>query len=267
MRLIILILLCFSSHTFSQESIETSELKASLISNCDKIPRNGSFSTGVLFDLKPDWHLYWINPGDAGLAPKIQWRTSENISTGDIQWAFPHAMELDGISNLGYSNQLLLPVTMQAQHINQNNIEVIAETSWLVCKDICIPGKTELKKTISVGESCNQNSHQVLFANWQQKIPKTTELLNGTASIVDKKFQLELYFTQPLFRNATSVDVFIENAQVVSYQATHTQRWKHNWLSWTQDLNDVYTKMPAIIYAVIVIDHQQSYRIKISTDN
>jgi DsbC/DsbD-like thiol-disulfide interchange protein len=266
MRLIIFILLCFSSYVSSQETIETAELKASLISSCDSIPKNGNFSVGVLFDLKPDWHLYWTNPGDAGLAPKIQWRTPTNISTGDIQWAFPHAMELDGISSLGYADQLLLPVTMQAKNINQQQIEIVAETSWLVCKDICIPGKVELKKTVSVTDSCRSTHHETLFSTWKEKIPLAIELLDGSVSLVDKKFQLELYLKQPIFRNATSVDIFIENAQVVSYQPSHTQRWKHNWIIWTQDLNDGYTKMPTTIYAVIVVDHKQSYRVTLSTN-
>lgn len=265
MRLIVLIILCLSSYVSSQETVETAELKASMISSCDSIPKNGNFSMGVLFDLKPDWHLYWINPGDAGLAPKIQWRTPANISTGDIQWAFPHAMELDGISSLGYADQLLLPVTMQAKNINQQQIEIVAETRWLVCKDICIPGKAELKKTISVAEACQASAHAKTFSDWQEKIPKTLELLDGSVSLVDKKIQLELYLKQPIFRNATSVEVFIENTQVVSYQPTQTQRWKNNWIIWTQELNDVYTKMPTIIYAVIVVDHQQSYRVTLST--
>src|SRR6187402_1104117 len=119
MRLMVLILLCFSSYVSSQETVETAELKASLISSCESVPRTGNFSMGVLFDLKPDWHLYWINPGDAGLAPKIKWQLPNTISSGEIQWAFPHAMELDGISSLGYADQLLLPVTMQAKNINQ----------------------------------------------------------------------------------------------------------------------------------------------------
>lgn len=266
MRLIIFILLCFSSYVSSQEAVETTELKASLISSCDSIPKTGNFSSGVLFDLKPDWHLYWINPGDAGLAPKIQWRLPNAISSGDIQWAFPHAMELDGIYNLGYANQLLLPVNIKTNVINQQQIEIIAETSWLVCKDICIPGKAELKKRISVADTCLASSHARLFSDWQTKIPSPIELLDGSASLLDKKFQLELYLKQPIFRNASVVEVFIENTQVVSYQPTQTQRWKHNWIIWTQELNDAYTKMPTTIHAVIVVDHQRSYRVTLSTN-
>lgn len=266
MRLIIFILLCFSPYVSSQETVETTELKASLVSSCDSIPKNGNFSLAILFDLKPDWHLYWINPGDAGLAPKIKWRLPDSISSGDIQWAFPHAMELDGINNLGYADQLLLPANMKTNIINQHQIEIIAETSWLVCKDICIPGKAELKKILSVADVCLPSKHSTLFSDWQSKIPVEIELLDGSATRVDEKFQLELYLKKPIFRNASVVEVFIENTQVASYQPTPTQRWKHNWINWTQELNDAYTKMPETIHAVIVVDHQQSYRVTLSTN-
>ncbi len=265
MRLLLFILLNYVPYAVCQDRLETTELKASLISNCDSIPKNGEASIGVLFDLKPGWHLYWINPGDAGLAPKIQWRIPNTIIKSETQWAFPHAMELDGIHNLGYADQLLLPITLQTKEINQQAVEIIAETNWLVCKDICIPGKAELKKIMPVTEACQTNPHTTTFSKWQEKIPKKSELLGGSVLKIDKKIQLEIYFKQPVFKQATSVEVFIENPQVVSYQATQTQQWKNNWLVWKQEINDAYSKMPETLYAVIVIDHQKSYRITLST--
>jgi thiol:disulfide interchange protein DsbD len=269
MRLILLVLLFFTSQVFSNQafgnqSAETSELKVSIITECDKLPANGRFSAGILFELQPEWHLYWVNPGDAGLAPKIEWQLPDNISVSDIQWAFPHHMDTDGISSLGYSEQLLLPVFMQTSSA-QNKINLTAEVQWLVCKDICIPGKANLTQTFDTAEACQLNSHKKLFTEWQSNIPIPMSILDGTASVIDKKFQLELYLQQPIFRNAKQVDVFIQNTKVVSYQATHTQRWKHNWIKWTHELNDVYTTMPSLINAVIVVDNKQSYSIQLST--
>jgi DsbC/DsbD-like thiol-disulfide interchange protein len=267
MRLIIFILLCLSIHAYasSQETAETAELRVSLISSCDTVAKNTTFSAGVFFDLKPDWHLYWINPGDTGLAPKILWRTPTHLVASEIQWPYPRSMELDGINNLGYSNQLLLPVTMQTKDFNEDQIDIAAEVSWLVCKDICIPGKAELKKKISVGNTCLVSPHANRFSDWREKIPEALELMDGSVSLNDKKIQLEVYLKKPIFRNANSVEIFIENPQVVSYQPTQTLGWKNNWVSWTQEPNDAFVKLPSELHAVIVVNHQRSYRIKLST--
>ena len=265
MRLSLLLVFLIATEAFSNEKAETAELKLSLVNNCDTIPENGNFSAGILFTLNPGWHLYWKNPGDTGLAPVINWTLPKEISPGEIQWPSPHLITTDSINNFGYSESLLLPVPMQSHNLLQEKIELSAKVNWLVCKDICIPGSAELKKHFNRTDSCQQNNHQTLFNEWQKHIPETLNLLDASAKIINNKFQLEVYFAKPIFRDAKSVDVFIEDVQVVSYAPDHQTRWKHNWMQWTQEKNDSFTDLPTSINAVIVVDHQRSYKIKLST--
>lgn len=266
MRSSLLVLLFIATTGSAAEKATTAELDVSLITHCDKLSENGNFSAGVLFNLKPDWHLYWLNPGDTGLAPKIEWQLPKQVSAGEIQWPYPHLITTDSIYNFGYSNSLLLPVSMQTnKKSGQDKIELAAKVSWLVCKDICIPGKAELSKTFSVNDSCQQNTNEALFTEWQKRIPKTISLLDGTTQVVDNKIQLELYLSQPIFKNAKTVDIFIEDMQVVSYQPVTSSRWKHNWIQWTQEKNESFSNLPPTINAVILVDHQQSYKIQLST--
>ncbi len=265
MRLSLLLLLFIGINAFSNEQAETPELTLGFVSDCDTIPESGGFSAGILFTLKPDWHLYWRNPGDTGLAPVIEWKLPKEISSGEIQWPIPHLITTDSIYNFGYSNNLLLPVSMQSQKLQQDNIELTAKVEWLVCKDVCIPGKAELRKQFKRADSCKKNNHETLFSEWRKRIPEPINLLDGSATIANNKFQLELYLAQPVFRDAKSVDIFIENSEVVSYQPDSSSRWKHNWIQWIQDKNDSFTDLPKTINAVIVVDHQRSYKIQLST--
>src|SRR6266851_5732139 len=41
---------------------------------------------GVLFDLEQGWHVYWVNPGDAGDPPRIQWELPAGFRVGDVRW-------------------------------------------------------------------------------------------------------------------------------------------------------------------------------------
>ncbi len=47
---------------------------ASLVSSLDAAPPGRSFDAGLRLKMKPGWHVYWLNPGDSGLAPKLLWR-------------------------------------------------------------------------------------------------------------------------------------------------------------------------------------------------
>lgn len=272
MRIISLILLLFPLQSFSAQAIaasaeaSTSELKVSLISECKVAPQQGEFSVGFYFELQPDWHLYWINPGDAGLAPTVKWQLPNGISAGDIAWPYPHAIHTEAISNFGYSDTLLLATKLTTKN-PANTADISANISWLVCKDECIPGKASLTKSIALGESCEANEFSEKFKQTQQELPKPLALLDGEVRIIDKKFQLELYAAQPVFRNAKQVDLFIENTRVVSYQRTQEQRWKHNWMIWTQNLNESYQVLPEVLNAVIVVDHKTAYSIQLPLED
>ena len=45
---------------------------------------------GLSFEIDPKWHVYWINPGDAGIAPEITWSNTSGLDAeriGDFKWA------------------------------------------------------------------------------------------------------------------------------------------------------------------------------------
>ena len=62
----------------------------------------------------PNWHTYWRNPGDAGLATTIEWELPAGLSAGAIQWPVPHKMELMKLAAYVYegTEYLLIPLTV-----------------------------------------------------------------------------------------------------------------------------------------------------------
>ena len=44
---------------------------------------------GLSFEIDPNWHIYWVNPGAAGIPPEITWKdTSHSVvqSAGAFEW-------------------------------------------------------------------------------------------------------------------------------------------------------------------------------------
>src|SRR5271154_4835750 len=66
------------------------------------IPEVSTVQPGQNFDVilhlhsDPDWHTYWINPGDAGLATSITWTLPPGFSAGPIQWPPPEQHDMGG---------------------------------------------------------------------------------------------------------------------------------------------------------------------------
>ena len=93
------------------------------------------------------WHTYWKNPGDAGLPVKFDFSVgSAPTKLKELEWQPPKKyIEAGDILTFGYEgtyhfffelNDSLIP------SMSENGLDI--HGTWLVCKDICIPGEQRL---------------------------------------------------------------------------------------------------------------------------
>lgn len=111
---------------------------------------------GLSFEIDPNWHIYWINPGDAGIPPQITWRDTSGIEAeriGAFEWPLPELLPVvpGQIMDYGYSDQVVLPfpVTIPADADGAILFEGVAD--YLICEDVCIPESAEIRLLLSVG--------------------------------------------------------------------------------------------------------------------
>jgi thiol:disulfide interchange protein DsbD len=107
---------------------------------------------GVLFQIEKGWHLYWKNPGDSGLPPSVKWLLPPGFKAGDLQWPLPEKIHIPSLTDYGYRDQMFLmaPLEVPAGLKTGSTVTLKAEVNWLVCKDICIPGKAVLSLRIPI---------------------------------------------------------------------------------------------------------------------
>ena len=100
----------------------------------------------------PGWHTYWRNPGDSGVATTLHWTLPTGVRAGDIVWPYPDFISVSGIVNYGYegSTLLLVPLQVPASWPVNHPLAIAAKASWLVCKDICVPGNASLSLSLPV---------------------------------------------------------------------------------------------------------------------
>src|SRR5579863_1852535 len=77
-------------------------LTVELVPECDSIEPGQVFWVGVHFKLKKHWHIYWQNPGDSGVSPRIRWSLPQGFTIGAIQWPYPKKLKNTSLVDFGY---------------------------------------------------------------------------------------------------------------------------------------------------------------------
>lgn len=165
--------LLFAAGISAQSPPET-HAKIQLVSEEKSVRPGGSFWVGILFQLDPGWHIYWQNPGDSGEPPNIQWKLPANIRGGAILWPRPILLGKGSVRDYGYESQVLLITTLQPDHPVTTAVAIAATVKYIVCREICIPGKAEVKLLLPVSEATNlvTTGWSELFKSTRAQVPK-----------------------------------------------------------------------------------------------
>jgi thiol:disulfide interchange protein DsbD len=107
---------------------------------------------GLNFQLEKGWHIYWINPGDSGQPPRVQWHLPDGLSVGEIEWPAPRRLGTSTIVDFGYDGAVMLLVPVRASSTLPANktVRIDAELSVLVCREICVPGKAQISLSLPI---------------------------------------------------------------------------------------------------------------------
>lgn len=123
-----------------------------LVSAVDSVAeRHHTVRLGLHVRLDEGWKLYWRSPGSAGLPPEIAWDGSENLAAATMLWPAPKRFTLFGLQSFGYEGEVVLPIEARLAEAGAPAM-LRAEVSYLVCREICVPGAAALSLTLDRGE-------------------------------------------------------------------------------------------------------------------
>jgi DsbC/DsbD-like thiol-disulfide interchange protein len=124
---------------------------------------------GIRFDIEPRWHIYWRNPGDAGMATSLEWTLPAGWEASRIHWPLPRRfVDLGGLRGFGYEDHVVLltrvtaPADGSAVPVTEAPLSVRAQ--WLACRDRCVMGEATLQSDSAV-------VNPPLLADWRKHLP------------------------------------------------------------------------------------------------
>ncbi|MFT8863296.1 MAG: protein-disulfide reductase DsbD domain-containing protein, partial [Acetobacter fabarum] len=129
---------------------------ATLITDASTASATAPLHVALRLQLKPGWHTYWLNPGDAGDPASLSVTASGALqgTAQTITWPTPQRIRDASLMSYAYTGDVVLPVTL---HLQPGTADVHgwttlnAQASWLVCEQSCIPEDGTFTLTLPTG--------------------------------------------------------------------------------------------------------------------
>jgi DsbC/DsbD-like thiol-disulfide interchange protein len=180
------------------------------------------FWVALRMKMEDGWHVYWKNPGDSGTRPGLDWKLPEGLAAGPIEWPFPEKIRVAQLVNYGYEGEVLLMSRMEASpDLKGDRVELRAKADWLICKEVCIPGKADLELLLPVKSSDPRFDPDwgERFEKERKRHPQVDPSLKAEASATRDRVRVVLETPALASRSVDEVSFFVENEDLVEASA------------------------------------------------
>jgi thiol:disulfide interchange protein DsbD len=129
----------------AQDRVANPHVRISLVPEFSAVRPGGAVGLAVRFELDPDWHIYWENPGQSGIATTVDWSVPPGSRVAALSWPVPERFLVAGIvthvhhGSLALTTRLTLPAPP-----GSGPARIGAEVRYGICRDSCIPGSARL---------------------------------------------------------------------------------------------------------------------------
>jgi DsbC/DsbD-like thiol-disulfide interchange protein len=170
--ILLLLLLPFPAQT---QKGERPLVRASLLAA--SADPSAPFDVGIRLRIAPGWHLYWKNPGDAGLPVDVAWKLPGGLRVTDIRYPVPKKKLIDDAVCYVYEREVILlcriePLTMRSR---RDTVTLGARLDWLVCKESCLRGGTDISLDLVSRDVRELDRQRRMIEEAGRKLPEPLE--------------------------------------------------------------------------------------------
>jgi DsbC/DsbD-like thiol-disulfide interchange protein len=77
-------------------------VRATLSSETSAVAPGTPFWLGLRLEMQPGWHVYWKQPGDSGLPPRVKWSLPAGFAAEDLAFPYPQRFTEGTLATYGY---------------------------------------------------------------------------------------------------------------------------------------------------------------------
>jgi thiol:disulfide interchange protein DsbD len=196
------------------------------------------FEVAIRIRMDEGWHIYWQNPGESGLPPKVNWNLPNGFTADELRFPVPKRYVAAGniVSNVLEDEATLLATVTPSPSISGEKVRLAAEVIYYICKDVCIRETAKLELELPIqrdGEPEVTNPDVFSMARKSLPAPSSKHLtikpsIHGTDFAPRKSFELLLTVDiapgfhiqshKPLQSTLIKADLFLERVPGVTFK-------------------------------------------------
>jgi len=143
-------------------------------------------------ELRENWHVFWVNPGDAGIPLSFNWTLPDGYAPGDILHPAPEFIPVGPLASYAHEGApvFLVSVSVPPSATPGDVVTVTIDAMWQTCEEICVPEDAQFEFDVPVVESADIRDEVAdFFAEARRNLP---EVHQGKASFSRESLRYEL---------------------------------------------------------------------------
>ncbi len=208
---------------------------------------------GLQITHAPEWHTYWLNPGDSGLPTELEWQVPAGVVPGDIQWPTPRKFPLGDLANYGYDGTVVLPVPLTIDtHFSASTLQVEVLATWLICRLECIP--EEARFQLQLPTQMSWATHREAFEAAWSAMPVDQAASDSRLSVHNERLEVMLTGLPADWRGQP-LEFFPETPGLIEPGADWQQQWEEGLWRASIPLSQFRSASPEAVPLVVAWAH------------
>jgi thiol:disulfide interchange protein DsbD len=241
--------------------VKAAHVTAELLSSAPAITLGGATKVALILELEPGWHVYWVDAGDSGEPPSVDWVLPSGITVGPMEFPAPKRLPLGPLMDYGYEGIAVFPFDLQAApsaHGSHAIAHVAAHARWLVCREVCLPGKAFLGLTLPLKADSHSAGQGGLIA---AAIAKEPVPLPSNISVLVSGTRDHLMLTVETGKNETTAEFFPFDEYAVRNAAEQKLVSTRTGVRLNLERGDISDALPARLKGVLELSGGRAYTI------
>jgi thiol:disulfide interchange protein DsbD len=193
----------------------------------------------------------------------MHWQLPAGLTTGEFAWPAPTRLTTTAGTDYGYEGTVVLLSTLQVSPSAQpgSTMEVAGNLRWLVCHDICVPQRTELRAPLQIASTTvlDPAAYALLHAA-AERIPKPLPAgFHASVSNSRDSLQLALAPREPV----AHAEFFPSEAEEINTSAPQEMVSHAGIVRLSLRKSDTLQRVPERLRGVLLLNGRESYQIDV----